>query len=203
MAKKEGGLKVAIIGNGAQPGAAALYDDSWQFWGMNSVHRRKDLSVPKWSLMANLHRLAHLERDCPQYVDWDNTFSRRNPKVPMMVVDNWKGLLKNQVIYPRSEVAKMPRGEYHASSFDLLVALAILRGAVAIQLHGAHFALDSPREEPISARAALEYWCGYAQGRGIDVLEIYCHGLFKQFHLVMTDSYYGFDDVRMIERRRR
>lgn len=196
-------MKVAIIGNGAAPGAAMLYDNTWKFWGMNSVHRRRDLYVPQWALMANLHRLAHLERDCPEYVDWDMVFSRRFPKVPMLVCDSWKGLLKNQVIYPRAAVAKLPRGEYHASSFDMLVALAIVRGATVIHLHGANFALDSPREEPISARACLEYWCGYAQGRGIEVKEHRCHGLFKQFHLVMTDSYYGFDDVHMIEERRR
>lgn len=196
-------MKVAIIGNGAAPGAATMYDDTWTFWGMNSVHRRRDLYVPRWALMFNLHRLAHLERDCPQYVDWDSVFSRRNPKVPMVVCDSWKGLLKNQVIYPRAAIAKMPRGEYHASSFDMMVALAIHQKAELIHLHGANFATDSPREEPISARACLEYWCGYAQGRGIDVIPVRSHGLFKQFHLVMTDSYYGFDDVHMIEERRR
>lgn len=196
-------MKIAIIGNGAQAGAATMYDSTWKFWGMNSVHRRRDVYVPRWHLMANLHRLPHLERDVPQYVDWDATFSRRNPKVPMLVCDSWKGLLKNQVIYPRAVIAKMPRGEYHASSFDMLVAYALHLKATHIHLHGAHFALDSPREEPISARPCLEYWCGYAQGRGVEVREISCHGLFKQFHLVMTDSYYGFDDVQMIERRRR
>jgi hypothetical protein len=149
--------------------------------------------------MANLHRFSHLERDCAEYVDWDSNFSRRNPKTPMLVVDSWGRLLKNHAIYPRKEIAKMPRGEYHASSFDMLVAYAILLKAKYIDIHGAGFALDSPNEEPISARACLEYWCGYAQGLGIKVNAYRSKGLFRQFHLVMTDTYYGFDDVRMVD----
>lgn len=193
-------MKVAIIGPGA-PGAGTFYDDTWKLWGLNSSYRQ--VYGVRWAKMFNLHRLAHLERDCPQYVDWDSAFSRRNPKIPMVVVDSWKGLLKNQVIYPLKEIERMPRGRYHASSFDMMVAYAISLKAKVIHLHGAGFALDSPREEPISARACLEYWCGYAQGRGIDVREHRdCHGLFRQFHLVMSDTVYGFDDVRMVEQRR-
>jgi hypothetical protein len=198
-------MKVAIIGHGAAIGAAGIYQGTgWKIWGINSVHRNALVRGPQdWDAMFNLHRLAHLERDCPQYVDWDSTFSRRNPKVPMVVVDTWGGLLEREVIYPRKAIAKMPRGEYHASSFDMAVAYAIHLKAKVIHLHGANFATDSPREEPISARACLEYWCGYAQGRGIELRAFSCHGLFRQFHLVMSDSYYGFDDVQMIEERGR
>lgn len=192
-------MKIAIIGAGAGQQATWPYDDTWTFWGINSVHRTH--GAP-WAAMFNLHRLAHLERDCPQYVDWDSAFSRRNPKVPMVVIDSWKGLLKHQVLFPRRELVRQPRADYHASSFDWLVAYAIHLKATRIHLHGANFALDSPREEPVSARACLEYWCGYAQGRGIEVREYDCHGLFRQFHFVMSGTVYGYDDVRMVETRK-
>ena len=191
--------RVAIIGPGAREGSGLHYDSRWELWGLNSCYRQHK-AVP-WARMFNLHRLAHLERDCPEYVDWDSAYSRRYPRLPFYVVDSWKGLLKHQVLYPRAAIAKMPRGNYHASSFDMMVALAIQIKATLIHIHGAHFALDSPREEPISARACLEYWCGYAEGRGIEVREYGCHGLFKQFHLVMSDTYYGFDDVHMVEKQ--
>jgi len=192
-------VKVAILSGGASSDAGLYYDQSWRIWGINSVHRSHGA---RWAKMFNLHRLAHLERDCPQYVDWDSTFSRRNPKVPMVVIDSWKGLLKNQVLFPRASLARQPRADYHASSFDWLVAYAVHLKATVIHLHGARFALDSNREEPISAQACLEYWCGYAEGRGIKVVEHRDCEMFVQFHLVQSHSVYGYDDVRMVERRK-
>lgn len=195
-------MKVAIIGPSSHPHAGELYDKTWELWGLNSVHTRRHDQAP-WARMFNLHRLAHLERDCPQYVDWDSAYSRRHPKVPMVVVDSWKGLLKNQVIFPRAELAKQPRGHYHASSFDWLVAYAVYLKAKMINIHGAQFALDSNREEPVAAWACLEYWCGYAEGRGIPVKTHRDCDMFVQYHLVRSNTVYGYDDVAMIEDRTR
>jgi hypothetical protein len=192
-------MKVAIVGPGAAQGAGAFYDESWQIWGINSAYRQHRA---RWTKMFNLHRLRHLERDCPQYVDWDSVWSRRHPMVPMVVVDSWKGLLKNQVLFPRAALARQPRADYHASSFDWLLAYAIHLKAKLIHVHGARFALDSPREEPISARACLEYWCGYAQGLGIQVTEHRDCELFVQYHLVQSRTVYGYDDVHMVEYRK-
>lgn len=191
-------MKVAIIGPSAHPTAGVFYDESWRIWGLNSVHRTH--RAP-WAKMFNLHRLAHLERDVPRYVDWDTVFSRRNPRVPVYVVDSWRGLLKNQVLFPRQKLVHQPRGDYHASSFDWMVAYAIHLKATRIHLHGARFVLDSPREEPISAQACLEYWCGYAEGRGISVVEHRDCEMFLQYHLVASRSVYGYDDVQMVEDR--
>lgn len=195
-------LKIAIIGPGGSFNAGALYDRSWQIWGLNASYRNHSAET-RWTHIFNLHRLAHLERDVPQYVDWDSAYSRRHPKTTFVVLDSWRGLLKKQVLLPRRELEAMPRGHYHASSFDWMVAYAIFLRASAIHVYGASFAVEGPGAEPISARACLEYWLGYAQGLGIDtVASRDCVGLFRQFHLVMSDSRYGYDDVRMIEERR-
>ena len=191
--------KIVIVGPSAHQRAINTYDNTWEFWGINSAYRS---IAARWSMMFNLHRLAHLERDVPWYVDWDSVFSRRNPKVKMVVVDGWKGLLKNQVLFPRQDLAGQPRANYHASSFDWMVAYAIHLKATIISLHGARFALDSPREEPISASACLEYWCGYAEGRGIKVWTGVDCEMFVQYHLVESHTVYGYDDVRMIEKRK-
>lgn len=195
-------MKIAIIGNCAGKGIGRFYDRSWTIWGMNSVHRREDMKAVRWAAMFNLHRIEHLKRDCLQYVQWDSNWSRRHPKIPVYVIDRWQGLLKRERIFPGSELKLMPRGYYHASSFDWMVALAIRKGAKAIDIHGAQFALDSPREEPISARACLEYWCGYATGLGIEVND-YASELFIQYHIVASKSVYGYDDVHMVEDRTR
>ena len=191
-------MKVAILSGGANHFAGADYGKGWEVWGINSVHLSRSA---RWARMFNLHRLVHLERDCPQYVDWDATWSRRNPGIPLYVVDSWKGLLTNQVIFQRKALAKQPRTASHASSFDWLVAYAVHLKAKEIHIRGAHFALDSNREEPISAQACLEYWCGYATGRGIKVVPGPDCEMFQQYHLVASHSVYGYDDVHMVEDR--
>jgi len=81
------------------------------------------------------------------------------------------------------------------------VAHAILEGATEIALHGIGLALDSPRAEPISARACLEYWCGVAEGRGIKVTTAEDCDIFLQYHLLKSSTVYGYDDVKLIEDR--
>jgi hypothetical protein len=192
-------LKIAIVGPSAAQRSVDLYDQTWTFWGINSCYRRL---AARWAAMFNLHRLAHLERDVPQYIGWDAAFSRLNPKVKMVVVDTWRGLLKNQVIFPRAELEHQPRSDYHASSFDWMLAYAVHLGAKIVSVHGANFALDSNRDEPISARACLEYWAGYAEGRGTRVWTAGDCDLFLQYHLVASRTVYGYDDVVMVEDRR-
>jgi len=195
-------VRVAILGPNAGRDAGSVYDDRWEIWGINSVHARRFNVSPRWTRMFNLHRLAHLERDCPEYVDWDATFSRRNPEIPIYVIDSWNGLLKNEVLFPKQALdAKLPRNHYHASSFDWLVAYAVYLKAKRIDIHGAQFVVDGPGREPISAQACLEYWCGYAEGKGIPVTPLKSCELFNQYHLVRSNSLYGYDDVRMVEDR--
>lgn len=194
-------MKIAIIGPSARPDAGTHYDHTWEIWGINSAYRPM-WSNTHWSRMFNLHRLAHLQRDCPQYIEWDTEFSKFNPTIPMYVVDSWKGKLVNQALFPREALAKtQPRAHYHASSFDWLVAYAIHLGAESINIHGAQFTLDSHRDEPMAAWPCLEYWCGYAEGKGIKVQTHRDCDMFVQFHLVRSNTVYGWDDVRMIEDR--
>ena len=47
----------------------------------------------------------------------------------MVVIDSWRGLLKNQVLFPRLALAGQPKPNYHASSFDWMVAYAELYSA--------------------------------------------------------------------------
>lgn len=194
-------MKVAILGGAARPQHWPYYfakaRKGWEIWGLNSIR-------PTWAgrfdRMFNLHRLAHLKRDCPDYIEWDTFYSFRHPKVPIYVVDSWKGLLKNQVIFPLKALQHLPRGgKYHASSIDMMVAYALHLKATQIAIHGINFHMESG--EPISARACLEYWCGIAEGRGVKVTTAPDCQLFYQFHYVRSRSIYGFDDVHIIEDR--
>ena len=206
-------LRVAIIGGAAKEKyfAAADYGKRyhpWEIWGLNSQRpdqRMDDRRWPPipWARMFNLHRFEHLNRDCYEYIVWDTAWSKAHPKVPIYVVDTWHGLLANEQLFPLEQLAKLtPRGGlYHAGSFDMLVAYAVLLGAEQICLHGVALALDSIRDEPISARACLEYWCGVAEGRDCQVLTTPDSDIFLQYHLVKSKTVYGYDDVRLIEDR--
>lgn len=208
MEAKREPLRVAIIAGGAKMRyfEAANYDWRWQVWGLNAIRPDGKQSMQRWrpirwARMFNLHRFEHLNRDCYEYILADTDWAKENPRVPFYVCDSWHGLLPNEVIYPLESLhyTLPPRGgRYHAGSIDMLVALAIHEGAVEIALHGVGLALDSPRAEPISARACLEYWCGYAQGRGVEITVHPDCDLFRQYHLVASDTIYGFDDVKLL-----
>src|SRR5882672_8153930 len=77
-------MKIAIIGGVSQERFFSGQRDGWHTWGLNAI---RPPWVRKWSKMFNLHRFKHLERDCPWYVDADTAWSKRNPEVPMVVID--------------------------------------------------------------------------------------------------------------------
>jgi len=198
-------LKVAIIGGAAREEQFLGQHEGpgWEIWGLNSIRpdgREKGWQPIRWARMFNLHRFEHLNRDAYQYILWDTAWSKANPQIPIYVIDTWHGLLERERLFPVASLARLtPRGgRYHAGSFDMLVAYAILEGAAEIALHGIGLALDSWREEPISARACLEYWCGVAEGRGIRVTASEDCDIFAQYHLVKSHSVYGYDDIRLI-----
>lgn len=199
-------LRVAIIGGGAKEKyfVGAKYDHSWEIWGLNSIRPDQRMENRwdriRWAKMFNLHRFDHLNRDCPEYITWDMHWSKANPQVPIYVVDSWHGLLANEHLFPHKMLQDLtPRGgKYHAGSIDMMVAYATALGAVQIAIHGVSLALDSARSEPISARACLEYWCGVAEGRGVEVIARPDCDIFRQYHLVVSDTTYGYDDVKLV-----
>lgn len=196
-------LIVRIIG-AAVHDADALFanDHEDEFWCLNAI-RPGWIPVSRITRCFNLHRYTHLRRDWHDGVYAEAAWANRYPQIPFTVVDKWPTeLLPNQVLLPRAALEAMPNGKYHASSFDWMVALALMLGAKKISLHGINFGPVHETGEPLSARPCLEYWLGYAQGLGVKVeVARDCASLFKQFHYVRSTMSYGFDDVRMVEER--
>jgi hypothetical protein len=194
-------LQVTIVG-GATVNQQAVLMREGEIWCLNA-HRPGWLSPTMIARCFNLHRYKHLRRDWHSGVYAEAEWANRYPEIQFVVCDRWpSALLPNQVLLPRAELETMPNGKYHSSSIDWMVAWATLLGAKQINVHGVNFGPAEESGEPISARACLEYWLGYAQGAGVKVqVARDCLSLFKQFHYVRSDSSYGFDDVRMIEAR--
>ena len=192
-------MKIAIIGGNSKDAHGALNRDIDEFWGLNNVHPVWTNYI-QWARWFNLHRYAHLYRDMPLGLDQEIVWARNNPEVPCYVVESWDDRLPNERIFPRKEMARaMPRGDYHCGSFDWMVAYATFVGATEIHLHGIGLAMESG--EPSSAWACLEYWCGYAEGRGVKVFTAKDCDIFAYYHLVKTHKVYGYDDIPLVEDR--
>ena len=195
-------LRVAIVGGSTKLPADVVgrFRKGWEIWGLNAIAPAWSSHI-RWARRFNLHLWSHLVRDWNQGLRAEIDLAKAlGPTVPLYVLDAWRpGALPNEKLFPGAALAKMPFGTYHAGSFDWLVAFAAYLGAKEISIHGATLALDSVRDEPISARACLEHWIGYASGRGIKVHVAADCDFMKQYHLVRSGTVYGYDDVRLVE----
>lgn len=187
---------VAIIGGAAKK---RYFPQNYkgQIWGINGGCGGK--AVPGFSVMFNIHRFKLLK----QY--GYNFEAEKRMRQPIWTADAWpKGWLKDPAIFPAKAMSRvMPRGHYHCGSADWLVAFAIWISLnknipyrfTQIDLHGWNLIIEAG--EPISARACLEYWCGYAEASGIKVNIAPDCNIFHYYHLVKSKRTYGYDDCPM------
>lgn len=190
--------RVTIVGGRATP----FRPLPGEVWGLNAI-RPSWTTRFAWTRWFNLHRYRHMRRDWTEGLHRELLWASDHPHVPFYTLDDawpkWTTtMLVKRRVFPRAALRARFGTEYHAGSFDWLVAYAIYEGFEEIRLHGVGLNLESG--EPISARACLEYWCGRAEGLGIRVVCRDCD-LFTQYHLVKSHTVYGYDDVKLIEER--
>ena len=188
-------MRVAIIGRPAQVQYfnASDYDE---IWGWNAT---RFPWVQTWTRRFNLHRLDHLRRDWADGLRIEAAYIAKEPHVPLYTLDPWpQDMAPTQVIFPREKLRDFPRPDYHCSSVDWLIAFALHLGATKIGLHG--ISLWS-NDQPLSARACAEYWCGLAEGRGVEVVTKPDSDLFTYLHMVKSHQIYGYDDIKLLEDR--
>lgn len=175
-----------------------------EVWGLNNC--RFAWANEWWTRFFNLHKYENLRRynyDVERDVEW----FRVRPDVRLYTLDAWPELkdvrIANTNIFPVEELAGIlarHRTSYHCGSFDWMVAYALaLNGVDHIVLHGVSLLIEAG--EPISARACLEYWCGVAEGRGVDVTAAPDCDIFSFYHLVKSNLVYGLDDTPIYEDR--
>lgn len=189
-------MKVVILG-GAAKKRYFRHDPKAEYWICNGQWLGARLSwFPPPDRAFNLHKRKLLELysyDFSRETEW----VKQNPDVPFYTMDKWPRC--KTTLFPVKEMARMPRGMYHCGSFDWMVAFAVREGATRIELHGIGLCLEAG--EPISSRACLEYWCGYAEGRGIKVTTAPDCDFFHFYHLVKSRLVYGLDDTPIYEDR--
>lgn len=172
-----------------------------ELWGLNAIRPTWAKHFP-WTRWFNLHRYDHMARDWATGLVDEIWWAQQHPEIPFYKLDDeWPTTVRlpNPRIFPREAIRRFFKcREYHAGSFDWLVAYAIYLRFQEIRIHGVNLNLESG--EPISARACLEYWCGQAEARGIRVVTVDC-GFFCQYHYVRSQTLYGYDDVKLVEDR--
>lgn len=155
--------RVCIVGAAPTWGDAFPKLPDCEYWGFN--HLQLVYGSQRFDRWFELHHRSELEK---QTAVWRNhlTWMRGQRTLPIYMQKRHPDILTSRV-FPRDKIVNaFPRGTYHMSSVDWMVAFAILSAFTHIAIYGVDFGpLD--RGEPIAARAGLEYWLGLAEGRGI------------------------------------
>ena len=164
--------KVGIVVGGRTRNEAPYDDPDWLFYGLNELpQERAEIYFEMHPMeVQNAYELGWLEKcEVPVYL------LELDDRVPYGVK------------YPLEAVLEATGARrYFTSTFAYQVALAIYEGFDEIGLWGLPLFHGSPREQTIE-RICLEYWLGFAEGKGIKVTTHPDDKLLWQPHL------YGYD----------
>lgn len=163
--------KVAIVGFVEQNERTAPYDDpEWDIWGFNMANRlgfmhdsQGRFRADRWFDLHEEH--AQDAKDmawinaCPVPIYLTHAFGE-NVWTRKLWLDDVEFMIARR--YKR-----LPVIDYFASSFAYATALALAEGYTTIGFFGV--SLDWGRERVVE-RGNLEYWIGFAQGLGIDIV---------------------------------
>lgn len=188
--------KIIMVGGGAK--MRYFKDDAnAEIWTCNGQHTGHLRWLPRVDRVFNLHKFALLQQYGYSF-DAESDFSKANPEVPFYTMDRWpKYMIPNYTNwqqFPYREMDKaQPRGLYHAGTFDWFIAFAEFNAVKEIIIHGVNLRLETT--EPGASQACLEYWAGYATGKGIKITCAKDCTMFYYSHLTLTNRTYGLDDA--------
>lgn len=190
---------VVIVGRGRDQDFLTWGEEGHEYWGLNDLPSYDDCAPLRcYNRWFQLHPPKYLSVHYPRGLeDLEDMWGEERGVT--LYMDRHYPDYPDSVPYPKAEVEALTvRGDYHVSSLDWMVALAVLEGWSRIVLQDVTF-FTFPltlNGEPVSARACLEYWVGVAEGRGIEVvMHSFGGDLFKNVHVAVyrSDLQYGFE----------
>ena len=145
-------------------------DSGAEVWGFNppggyTAELVEKHGVARWFELHDLD--IHRQRERWAYLDWLGKLAAEGTKVYTLDGPVPRGI-PGSLMFPRGSMLDrlVPlRSDYHCGSVDWTMAYAIALGVPKVVLAG----MDFSGGEPDSARACLEYWVGFAEGRGCTV----------------------------------
>lgn len=184
---------VAIVAAGHGRDRAPFKNPEWECWGVNATWSNwGDEAEALFDRWFELHRRSYLRWEHAGDRGYHFRWLRSLRTLPVYVQDmaDWPDVPTARA-YPWEQVERLSKvhGKYHACSIDWMLALAIKLGAKKIDLYGVE---QEHTQEPIGSRACVEFWSGFATGKGIEVRSA-AGSTFKVAHLVYTDVPYAVD----------
>jgi hypothetical protein len=169
--------------------------DAWDhatYW-INQGIDEQPFPVTAW---FQLHTPEYMERHWHDGWGDHQIWLEREHPFPIYMQKRYRRF-PSSVAFPRRLVESLPRGRYQMFSFSWMFCMALAQGAKRIGLFGC----GAGRGEPLAARACMEYWIGYAEGQGVDVVLSGTPTLFRSHHQaeVYSDLQYAYDDEPAFE----
>lgn len=156
-------MKVIIVGKGRGWDKAPPCGEGYEVWGITQINLRRpvnlvidmnDYSENRWGPNETLESIQSRNKAAHDGVTYIDLLS-----------------------YPYAGVMKAFGTDYFTGTVDFAIALAVYLKATEIELYGVTLEIDS---EYFYQKPGVEYWCGFARGRGIKVMSFGEHTtLFK------------------------
>lgn len=157
--------KVALVCAGTSGSQAPINDRTWEVWGLNScdqytIDANGLFRADRWFELHDLDERVCKRRRAPGFRRW-------LASLPCPVYQRpGRHDAARSVPFPLDDVIAGGR-DYFGCTMAYQVGLALREGFTTIGLFGA--ALNTGREALVE-RPTVEWWLGYAQGRGIRVI---------------------------------
>jgi len=165
--------KIIIIGMGSSWKKAPMEGETWSLNNM--------LSSRPVKLLFLMHDIDLLLKeglhDTEEIIENVNKLG-----IPVMTLKEYP-YLPTAIIFPVDDM----HSNYYTCSFAYMIAYAVHKGATAIDIYGVPLVNKLEYREQ---RACVEYWIGYARGRGI---EVNIFGLTTLFGTGLGVGRYGYE----------
>lgn len=154
--------KVALIGGANTVRFAPWHDPTWEIWAHASARKFCEREP---DLLFDLHPKA-LWGD-PKKKFWDSSYATwlKQNHIPIMMQHHYKEVPAS-IKYPFAQIIHQFR-PYFTNHVAWMTALALTEGVSHIGIYGCHYDSDS---EYGPQRGCAEYWIGYAEGQGVQVV---------------------------------
>lgn len=153
-------MKVAILGMGSGWREALALDRSWELWCLNEAYRLDPVLLTRASRWFELHGYTPLTKARRKPEHWGILAALQ---IPVYTLYDLPGV-KTAVSFPMAAAAEIQ--DFFACTMAYQIALALLEGVTELKLFG--MPLIGAREALVE-RPCVEWWRGYAEGRGVKV----------------------------------
>ena len=153
-------MKVALLGTAPGWEQALDLDQTWELWGLNEGYLRDPALLTRCSRWFELHGYTPLTKARRRPEHWGKLATFAGPVYTLFQLPG----IPNAVRFPIEAVAAIR--DYFACTFAYQIGLALSEGVTEYGLYGTP--LTGAREALVE-RPCVEWWNGYAEGRGVKV----------------------------------